>query len=68
MPLPFVKEGLELGQKGVAHKSREGFVGTSLAAEPLLALAVTVTSEQHVDSSQREPCNSTFIPTGNRAF
>jgi PAS domain S-box-containing protein len=25
-------------------------VGTSLAAEPLLALAVTVTSEQHVDS------------------
>jgi hypothetical protein len=25
-------------------------VGTSLAAEPLLALAVTVTSEQHVES------------------
>src|SRR5215467_8195318 len=34
----------------VTHESREGFVGTSLAAEPLLALAVTVTSEQHVDS------------------
>ena len=28
----------------------EGFVGTSLAAEPLLALAVTVTSEQRVES------------------
>src|SRR5215469_4503077 len=28
----------------------QGFVGTSLAAEPLLALAVTVTSEQRVDS------------------
>jgi len=34
----------------VTHESREGFVGTSLAAEPLLALAVTVTSEQRVDS------------------
>jgi len=32
------------------HKSREDLVGTSLAAEPLLALAVTVTSEQRVDS------------------
>ena len=50
MPLPFVKEGLELGQKGVAHKSREGFVGTSLAAEPLLSLAVTVTLEQRIES------------------
>src|SRR5215475_10948019 len=28
----------------------QDFVGTSLAAEPLLALAVTVTSEQRVDS------------------
>src|SRR5215468_5721222 len=28
----------------------QGFVGTSLAAESLLALAVTVTSEQRVDS------------------
>src|ERR1041384_613405 len=36
--------------KGVTHQSREDFVGTSLAAEPLLALAVTVTSEQRVDS------------------
>src|SRR4029077_2605025 len=36
--------------KGVTHESREDLVGTSLAAEPLLALAVTVTSEQHVDS------------------
>jgi len=50
VPLPFVKEGLELGQKGVAHKSREGFVGTSLAAEPLLSLAVTVTLEQRIES------------------
>ena len=32
------------------HESREDLVGTSLAAEPLLALAVTVTSEQRVDS------------------
>jgi len=30
--------------------NRGGVVGTSLAAEPLLALAVTVTSEQHVES------------------
>src|SRR4029453_2867140 len=36
--------------KGVTHESREDLVGASLAAEPLLALAVTVTSEQHVDS------------------
>src|SRR5262245_56805922 len=36
--------------KGVTHESTEGLVGTSLAAEPLLALAVTVTSEQRVDS------------------
>src|SRR6202008_2282053 len=35
--------------KGVTHESREDLVGTSLSAEPLLALAVTVTSEQHVD-------------------
>jgi PAS domain-containing protein len=34
---------------GIAS-SRAGFCGTSLAAEPLLALAVTVTSEQRVDS------------------
>jgi PAS domain S-box-containing protein len=47
---PFVKEGLELGQKGVAHESKENSVGTSLAAEPLLSLAVTVTSEQRVES------------------
>jgi formate hydrogenlyase transcriptional activator len=31
-----------------AHELREGFVGTSLSAEPLLSLAVTVTSEQRV--------------------
>src|SRR5215468_9241793 len=31
----------------------QGFVGTSLAAEPLLALAVAVTSEQRVDSVLR---------------
>src|SRR5262245_2930802 len=36
--------------KGVTHESTEGLVGTSLAAESLLALAVTVTSEQRVDS------------------
>jgi PAS domain S-box-containing protein len=36
----------------IEHRNRgeEFFVGTSLAAEPLLSLAVTVTSEQRVDS------------------
>jgi PAS domain S-box-containing protein len=48
--LRFVIKGLESGPKGVTKESREGFVGTSLAAEPLLALAVTVTAEQRVDS------------------
>src|SRR5262245_19940672 len=36
--------------KGVTHESTEGLVGTSLAAESLLAIAVTVTSEQRVES------------------
>ena len=44
------KTKVSIRPKGVTHESKEGFVGTSLAAEPLLALAVTVTSEQHVDS------------------
>jgi len=45
---PLVRLG-QRDSKGVTHESREDLVGTSLSAEPLLALAVTVTSEQHVD-------------------
>ena len=46
------RAGMEDNSKAKGRCTRiEGvFVGTSLAAEPLLALAVTVTSEQRVDS------------------
>jgi hypothetical protein len=38
------------GEKPSGKITEEGLVRTSLAAEPLLALAVTVTSEQRLDS------------------
>ena len=43
------QEGLELAI-GRCTRSREGFLITSLAADRLLSLAVTVTSEQRVES------------------